>query len=134
MVTVTPTILGVGVSIDGADLHAPARGHMPIGVETLQSKHWTGKAHPDWAPDPYFTTSDGATFDRRGVIAVMNCGCGYLPCGGLFVRVKRTPGRVHWAEFWLGMGTVSAREPISFDERQYFDALKRAVRQIQTGS
>lgn len=123
---ITPQILGVGVRINGIDLRTIASGGVLVGVETLGTRHWSGLAHPNFAPDAHFSNDNDEPLDRRHVVAVLNCDCGILDCGGLFTRVRQFQNEVRWTEFRRGLGTSADIDEISFYERQYFTALRHA--------
>lgn len=117
---------GVGVRIDGVDLRTLVGDGLLVGAETLRTSHWAGRAHPQYAPDTEACVDDGAPLDRRGVIAVLNCSCGILDCGGIFTRLRRSHNEVRWTDFRRGLGFAEDIPEISFNEAQYFGALRNA--------
>jgi hypothetical protein len=112
--------------VDGVDIGSVVGGgaelYGPLGIEALSGEHLGGLAHPNWRPGDTFEPGDDAT-GVHGIVALLNCSCGILDCGGLFTHVSRNRDVVLWDFFWRGLGEVVVSEAIVFDARHYFDVI-----------
>jgi hypothetical protein len=121
---------GVRPLIDGVDLGSvvgPGSDfYGPLGFVAVNGQHFGGRPHPDWCPPESFRPEPNSN-GRSGIIAVLNCSCGILDCGGLFAHVAQGGDFVVWDSFWSGLGRILPAESLAFHRRPYFEAVRWAA-------
>lgn len=56
-------------------------------------------------------------------VAVLNCACGVVGCGGVFMRVRRSSGKVIWSDFTTATGAPLDLPRYQFAENQVLEQL-----------
>ncbi|MGE3329201.1 MAG: hypothetical protein AB7N61_27710 [Acidimicrobiia bacterium] len=58
-----------------------------------------------------------------GCAAVLNCACGIVGCGGVFMTVRRSSGKVIWSDFKTATGDRLDLPRYQFAEHQVLEQL-----------